>query len=53
MSFSQLNIAIAGGMLAPYAEIDHLPAEFIEAGLEGIKFWENIPASDSNAAAAC
>ena len=35
--------AMAGGMLAPYAEIDHLPEEFIPAALEGIKFWESIP----------
>lgn len=35
--------AMAGGMLAPYAEIDHLPEEFIEASLKGIKFWEGIP----------
>lgn len=32
----------AGGMLAPFAEIDHLPAPFTNAGLEGIKFWEGI-----------
>jgi glycine oxidase len=35
--------AMAGGMLAPYAEIDHLPEEFIPAALEGIKFWEALP----------
>ncbi len=33
---------MAGGMLAPYAEIEHMPAAFIEAGLEGIKIWQNI-----------
>ncbi len=37
--------AMAGGMLAPYAEIDHLPEEFFPAAFEGIKFWEAIPAS--------
>ncbi len=37
--------AMAGGMLAPYAEIDHLPESHIPAALEGIKFWEAIPAS--------
>jgi glycine oxidase len=35
--------AMAGGMLAPYAEIEHLPAEFTEAALAGINFWEKIP----------
>ncbi len=34
--------AVAGGMLAPWAEIDHLPGAFIAAGLEGIRFWENF-----------
>ncbi|GJL86135.1 MAG: glycine oxidase [Micavibrio sp.] len=34
--------SMAGGMLAPYAEIEHMPQAFIEAGLEGIKIWQNI-----------
>ena len=33
---------IAGGMLAPYSEIEHMPAEWITAGLSGIKFWQNF-----------
>lgn len=33
---------MAGGMLAPYAEVEHLPGEFITAGLEGIRLWKEI-----------
>ncbi len=32
--------AMAGGMLAPYAEIEHMPPAWIEAGLAGIKLWQ-------------
>ena len=32
--------AMAGGMLAPYSEIEHMPPEWIEAGLAGIELWE-------------
>lgn len=35
--------AMAGGMLAPWAEVDHLPEDFIGPALESIKFWEKIP----------
>ncbi|MCC7304835.1 MAG: glycine oxidase ThiO [Alphaproteobacteria bacterium] len=31
--------AQAAGMLAPYAEIDHMPPDLIDAGLNGINFW--------------
>lgn len=31
--------AIAGGMLAPYAEIEHMSGPWIEAGMRGITFW--------------
>lgn len=34
--------AIAGGMLAPYAEVDHLPAPYIPAGIDGINFWQGV-----------
>lgn len=34
--------AIAGGMLAPYSEIEHMPMDWITAGLNGIKFWQNF-----------
>lgn len=34
--------ALAGGMLAPYAEIEHMPDHWIEAGLEGISFWKDF-----------
>jgi len=33
---------IAGGMLAPYSEIEHMPMDWITAGLDGIKFWKNF-----------
>ncbi len=33
---------IAGGMLAPYAEIEHMPPEWITAGLAGIEFWRQF-----------
>lgn len=35
--------AIAGGMLAPYAEIEHIPPAYMQAALEGVKFWESLP----------
>lgn len=33
---------IAGGMLAPYSEIEHMPASWVEAGLESINLWQEI-----------
>lgn len=33
---------MAGGMLAPYSEIEHMPAEWIAAGLDGIEIWDAI-----------
>ena len=30
---------LAGGMIAPYAELDHMPQAYIPAGLAGIEFW--------------
>ncbi|MBX2833662.1 MAG: FAD-dependent oxidoreductase [Micavibrio sp.] len=32
---------IAGGMLAPYAEVEHMGECWIEAGLAGIDFWQS------------
>lgn len=34
--------AIAGGMLAPYAEMEALPLSLVEAGLAGIDFWAEL-----------
>ena len=34
---------MAGGMLAPYSEIEHLDDRWIDAGLKGIKIWKDIP----------
>ena len=34
---------MAGGMLAPYSEIEHLPPEFMKAALTGMKFWAGLP----------
>ncbi|MCB1784565.1 MAG: FAD-dependent oxidoreductase [Alphaproteobacteria bacterium] len=36
---------IAGGMLAPFSEIEHMPASWIEAGLESINLWQEIAAT--------
>ena len=36
---------IAGGMLAPYAEIEHMSAEWIAAGLHGIALWRDFSKS--------
>lgn len=33
---------MAGGMLAPLAEIEHMPHEWIEAGLDSIAFWKEF-----------
>lgn len=33
---------MAGGMLAPYSEIEHLPDNFMEAGRRGIELWAQI-----------
>ena len=33
---------IAGGMLAPWAEIEHMPQGWIEAGLAGISLWKEF-----------
>lgn len=34
--------AMAGGMLSPWAEIEHMPRPYIEAGLHGIQVWKSI-----------
>ncbi|MBP7722954.1 MAG: FAD-dependent oxidoreductase [Alphaproteobacteria bacterium] len=34
--------AMAGGMLAPWAEIEHLPENFLEAAVHGIALWGKI-----------
>ena len=34
--------AMAGGMLAPYSEIEHMDMEWIKAGLHGIQTWKNL-----------
>ncbi len=36
---------MAGGMLAPYSEIEHMPQEWVQAGLDSIKIWKDIVAS--------
>jgi glycine oxidase len=33
---------MAGGMLAPYAEIEHMSPAWIKAGLRGIEFWQKL-----------
>ena len=32
----------AGGMLAPYAELDHMPHRFLPAALRSIEIWQDI-----------
>jgi len=33
---------MAGGMLAPYSEIEHMDMAWVNAGLDGINIWKNI-----------
>ncbi|MCK5384919.1 MAG: FAD-dependent oxidoreductase [Alphaproteobacteria bacterium] len=33
--------SIAGGMLAPFSEIEVMPLNFVQAGLKGISFWKD------------
>lgn len=41
--FPPLNASsIAGGMLAPYSEIENMPYAYAEAGLSGINIWKEI-----------
>lgn len=32
---------MAGGMLAPYSEIEHMDTRWVKAGLEGIELWQS------------
>lgn len=34
---------IAGGMLAPYSEIEHMDMDWINAGLESVALWRHFP----------
>ncbi len=34
--------SIAGGMLAPLSELDHMPTEYLDAGFEAINIWQSI-----------
>ena len=36
---------IAGGMMAPYSEIDTLPLSFVKAGVKGIAMWKAVMAA--------
>lgn len=33
---------IAGGMLAPLSELDHMPLDYLDAGFEAINIWKSI-----------
>lgn len=35
--------AVAGGMLAPWSEIEHMNTDWVAAGLAGIQAWKNTP----------
>ena len=39
---------VAGGMLAPYAEVEHMGGLWIDAGLEGISFWKDFAESSKS-----
>ncbi len=39
---------IAGGMLAPLSELDHMPVEFLEPGFESIRLWSRISAQSND-----
>lgn len=39
--------AKAGGMLAPYSEIEHMSGRWVSAGLESINFWRGLPAHET------
>lgn len=34
---------MAGGMLAPYSEIEHMDMRWVQAGFAGIEAWKNCP----------
>jgi glycine oxidase len=34
---------MAGGMLAPYSEIEHMDMRWVQAGLKGIGIWKEAP----------
>ncbi len=38
--------SIAGGMLAPFSEIETLPMKFVQTGLKAIDFWREILGND-------
>lgn len=38
---------LAGGMLAPYSEIEYLPGPHIKAAWRGVDFWESLPQSET------
>ena len=40
--------SIAGGMLAPFSEIEALPVTFVRAGLKGIEFWDEFLGDDAS-----
>lgn len=40
--------SIAGGMLAPFSEIETLPVNFVRAGLKGIEFWDEFLGEDAS-----
>lgn len=43
MGFPAKNASyMAGGMLAPLSELDHMPIAYLDAGFEAIKIWSEI-----------
>ncbi len=39
---------IAGGMISPYSELDHMPENYLGAGLSSVKIWQEISNSYNN-----
>jgi len=33
---------IAGGMISPYSELDHMPESYLNSGLSSVKIWQEI-----------
>ncbi len=40
---------MAGGMLAPYSELDHMPPSYLPAGFQAIRLWNDISAAHDHA----
>ncbi len=39
---------IAGGMISPYSELDHMPESYLPAGLSSVNIWKEISSTNDN-----